>query len=231
LQTKLTKRFARGFQFQASYTWAKGLNYDGDNASFYLFDPHLNYGLDDFNRKHVFIFSGTYELPIGPGKQWLNTGVASRLLGGWQLSTAVQWQSGLPFSPTYNFCGDDRDTGPCRPNLVGSIKMPKSREEWFQTTGVVGLDNGETVGPWQRPSKGTFGTAGRNSLIGPHYFNADLSVFKNFLITERIRTEFRAEAYNVFNIVQLGNPNRCIDCNPENDAKITSLAPGAAMRR
>jgi hypothetical protein len=232
LQTRLSKRFGEGLQFQGSYTWQKGLNYGGDDSGFYLFNPHLNYAVNDFNRKHVFVLSATYELPIGRGKRWFGgPGIAPRVLGGWQLNTVVQIQSGLPFSPMYKDCGADRDTGPCRPNLVASVSYRKTREEWFQSTGVVELANGQTVGPWQRPTALTFGTAGRNSLIGPHYFNTDLSIFKTFRITERLRTEFRAEAYNVFNQVQLGYPNPCIDCDPAQDARISSLAPGASMRR
>jgi hypothetical protein len=230
LQTKFDKRFSHGVQFQANYTWAKGLNFDPD---YYTNDPFLNHGLDDFNRKHVLALTGLFELPFGRGKRFANTesGVLDRLVGGWQLNTVTRVTSGPPFSPTYKDCGADRDTGPCRPNLVGSVDILGDRDKWFTTAGVLELANLQTAGPWQRPAKGTFGSAGRNSIFGPSFFNTDMSLFKNILITERVRTQFRVEAFNVFNHVQLGTPNNCIDCNLAQDGRITSLLSGASMRQ
>src|SRR5205807_10448638 len=77
-------------------------------------------------------------------------------------------------------------------------------------------------GPWRRPQVGQFGTAGRNSLYGPRFFNTDMSLFKNFVITERVRGQFRFEAFNFFNHVNLGTPSNCVDCS--DGGKITSTA-------
>jgi hypothetical protein len=147
LQTKFDKRFSHGVQFQANYTWAKGLNFDPD---YYTNDPFLNHGLDDFNRKHVLALTGLFELPFGRGKRFANTesGVLDRLVGGWQLNTVTRVTSGPPFSPTYKDCGADRDTGPCRPNLVGSVDILGDRDKWFTTAGVLELANLQTAGPW-----------------------------------------------------------------------------------
>jgi hypothetical protein len=84
--------------------------------------------------------------------------------------------------------------------------------------------NGASNGPWQRPQVGEFGTSGRNSFRGPQFFNTDLSIFKNFTITERVRAQFRFNAFNVFNKVNWGTPgvfwsefgfggDNCADCN------------------
>ena len=84
----------------------------------------------------------------------------------------------------------------------------------------------EPLRPGQR---GVVDTVGRNHLVGPRWFDSDLSVFKTFPIREQIHAQFRAEVYNVFNHANLGNPAGCVDCG--NGGEITSLAPNATMRR
>ena len=88
--------------------------------------------------------------------------------------------------------------------------------------------NGDVSGPFQRPQIAQFGS-GRNAFTGPRFFNSDFSLFKNFAITERFGAQFRFEAFNVFNHVNLNNPNNCIDCS--GSGLITSLAPNAQMRQ
>jgi hypothetical protein len=72
--------------------------------------------------------------------------------------------------------------------------------------------NGQVNGPWRRPQRGTFGSVGRNRLFGPHFSQWDLSFFKTFNVSERFRVQFRAESYNFANVVNLGQPNGCVDC-------------------
>jgi hypothetical protein len=88
---------------------------------------------------------------------------------------------------------------------------------------------GETIGPWQRPGAGQIGDAGRNSLRGSSFFQSDLAVAKKIPITERVAVQFRADAYNVFNKVNLGMPNTVVD-GPVG-GEITSLAIGAIQRQ
>ena len=120
-QAKLDKRFTNGLQFVAHYTWSKNLTHDGGYANI---DHQVNYGPDDFNRKHVFSISTVYELPFGKGKRFM--GNASRavdlLIGGFQLNTTTNWSSGLPWSASYNECNSDQDVGICRPILIGSLQ-------------------------------------------------------------------------------------------------------------
>jgi hypothetical protein len=238
LQTKATKRFSSGFSLLAHYTWSKAFNYDGD---YFPYDAALSYGPTDTDRTHTFVVSSLYELPFGKGKKYL--GGASRLgellIGGWQLNQITTISSGLPFTPSYSDCGVDRDTGPCRPNRVGDVDTNGDQNLWFTTTGGQGLARasgaqqftsaGQTIGPWQRPMPGTFGNAPRNSLRGPSYFNTDFSLMKNLNFTERFRGQFRAEVFNFFNNVNLGQPNGCVDCG--DGGRITGLAAGTTMRQ
>ena len=241
LQVKLEKRFKQGLQFRAGYTWSKSLVYAQD---YFAIDPKLNHGPANFDRKHAFVFSNLWELPIGKGKPLLNGagGVLDRVIGGWALDTVTFWYSGLPFSPTYLNCAQDRDTGPCRPNLVGPVEITGNRRSYFTTSltpltpgtatvnadGTITAGPGQTVGPWQRPAPGTFGNAGYNFLRGPGLFNTDLALLKNISLTESSRLQFRVDVKNVFNKVNLGPPSPCVDCGP---ATITTLASGVTMRQ
>jgi len=215
LQVAVEKRFARGFQFRAHYTWSKALNYDSD---YYAINPRLNYGVANTDRKHVFVVTNVVELPFGRSKALLGNvdGIAERIVGGWSLSGTTTWESGLPFSPSYSSCFADRDTGPCRPNILGPVHITGSRNGYFTVTGGIPLQPngmpGDTSGPWQRPAFGTFGDATRNSLRGPGFFQADVSVAKNFSLNEVISIQFRTDVFNLFNRVNLDNPQTCVDC-------------------
>jgi len=233
LQTKVEKRFSGGLELIAHYTFAKSLDHDRD---YWVIDPRVGYGPDDYNRKHVFSFSSVYELPIGRGKHFMGNAnrVLDLLIGGYQLTTTTNWSSGLPWTPSYNECSSDIDTGPCRPILVGHLSSsvghfdPVAGSVPFYTPVPTLANNGDTNGAFQRPQKGTFGS-GRNPFTGPRFFNSDLSLFKNFTITEQVKGQFRFEAFNVFNKVNLGNPNNCVDCS--GGGVINGLAPNASMRQ
>jgi hypothetical protein len=88
---------------------------------------------------------------------------------------------------------------------------------------------GQTIGPWQRPGAGQIGDVGRNSLRGPGFFQSDLAVAKRIPITERVAAQFRADAFNVFNKVNLGFPNPSVDASDAGE--ITALAFGAIPRQ
>jgi len=179
------------------------------------------------------VLTHIYELPFGRGKRF--AGQSSRaldlLVGGWQLNGNWIWQSGRAFTPNYQDCGLDRDTGPCRPDKVGSASVSNPTQHgWYKTTdGAELATNGDTVGPWRRPAVATFGNVGRDSLRGPSWFGTDMSIFKNFRITERVHGQFRAESFNFWNHANLGDPDACVDCST--GGQIFSLAANASMRK
>jgi hypothetical protein len=127
----------------------------------------------------------------------------------------------------------------CRPNLVGPVDITGNRDQWFTTTGGQALENnfqpstgdvsaGNPIGPWQRPAPGQIGNAGRNTLRGPSFFQTDLSVAKDVRLTERVAVQFRTDAFNVFNKVNLANPIAAVDAT--NGGEINALAIGAIQR-
>lgn len=252
LQAKVRKTFSRGYSFLAHYTWSKGLDYD-DN--YFRVDPRVAYGPDSFDIRHRFVMTNIWDLPIGRGQAWLGGigSAADRFVGGWTLSAITIWRSGLPFTPTYlaTDCTNDTDAGdPCEPNRVGTVHISGSRAQYFTTTGgksltgndctpngkFCGVDAnnlgqpvaGTKMGPWERPGAGQIGNAGRDSLIGPGFFQTDIGLAKRVPITESTALRFRADAINVFNRVNLGQPNACVDCGA--GGSISSLALGALQR-
>ncbi len=229
LQTKIEKRFSNSYSLLAHYTWSHAKNHE---SAYYTIDSNVNYGRPEWQRNHVFVAANILELPFGKGRSFLRN--ASRSLdlvvGGWELDANVVVMSGQGFTASYANCGADEDVGVCRPDLVGDVSASgQSRDQWYQGAADVLAANGDTSGPWKRPAIGTLGDAGRNTLSGPAWFNTDMSVLKNFGVTERLKGQFRAEAFNIFNHVNLGNPDGCVDCG--NAGRIFSLAPNAIMRR
>jgi hypothetical protein len=228
---------SQGLQFLAHYTYSRAYNYDGS----YPVDPSVVYGRDDNNRNSVFVLTAVYELPFGKGKQFGGnmSRAADTILGGWQWNSTWTLGSGLPFTPSYDLCNQDRDTGPCRPNAVGSFHTgagafdPVTKSVKYFTPVAQLAANGATSGPFSRPAVGTFGNIQRNSFTGPGEFMSDMSLFKNFTITERVKATFRAEFFNVFNHPVLGfssaQGNTCIDCG--SGGVINSLQEGTSMRQ
>jgi hypothetical protein len=244
LQVRGEKRYSNGLMFQGNFTWSSAFDYAND---YYFWNHDIDYGRESGVRRFVFNFNHVYALPFGKDQKFLHN--ASRpmdlLVGGWQLAGIWTWQSGLPFTPSYVDCGKDKDTGPCRPNLVGNASLSNpTAQMWFATAtaGTSGPgcnttalatpelnNNGCTRGPWSRPQPGTFGNVALNSFFGPHFFNADASLSKSFRFTEKVNAQFRAELFNAFNHVNLGQPNAAVDSPTA--GLITSLAALSQMRR
>jgi hypothetical protein len=207
MQTRFTKRFSDGWSAQLNYTLQKAENQDNE---YWIYDPNLNKGPTDFDRTHNFTASVMFELPIGNGRaigtDW--TGITESLLGGWQLNTNVFILSGSPFNVTYRNASVDRDTGANRPDLIGDPAVGETSRDaqgrlvWFNATPI-----GSPGSAFGRPARGTFGNLPRHELRGPGFWQTDLSFFKNFAMGAERRLEVRIESVNVFNHVNLGNPD------------------------
>jgi hypothetical protein len=253
LQVKFEKRFSKGLQVLAHYTFSHANNYDSD---YYVDDPRVAYGPDDMNRNHVFGTNIVYELPFGKGHSFGSGAgrVMDLIIGGWQLNSISNWSSGLPWTPSYGECGQVTDTGPCRPDKAsGSFKTgagsfdPVTHTVTFFTpiagalsiSAPAGTDFCSVAPPsgtgFARPACGTIGNIGRNSFHGPRLFTSDLSVIKNFHVSERLTAQFRMDAFNLFNHPVYGfdaneGGGRCIDCGG-NNGKITDIEADTTMRQ
>ena len=255
LQAKFDKRLSRGLSYNANYTWSKATNFGSDAAFALDSQKHVSYGRNDTNRTHLFVLSGVYALPFGRGKQFLagSNRIVDTLIGGFTLAGQTTWESGRPFTPTYAECGSDQDidtnfgqsgaTSDCRPNgeasafnLHTSGFNPATHSRTYFVPVAPLTNNGSVSGAFSRPAFGTFGNVGRNSLVGPRDYFADVSVIKDIPITERFKGQFQFQAFNVFNHAALDVPNsnnsHCIDCTVAQGAGvITALESNSTMRR
>ena len=241
LQTKFVQRFHNDVTLQANYTWSKAMNYADP---YFVWASSVNHSRNDLNRTNVFNLFGSYDLPFGKGKPFLNSGGAMNyIVGGWRLSGDSTWMSGLPFTPTYAECASDQDVDTsgidCRPNgsasgfALGPEALNSTKHSVTYFTPVAPLASpGSSSGSFQRPAFGTFGNIGRNSLVGPKEFLADASLIKHFVVAEHFDGQFQFQAFNVFNHPALAVPgNKCIDCTTGNPGQITSLDPNVGMRQ
>jgi len=243
LQVRVDKRFSNGLQFLSHFTWSKALTHE----SYYFFiDPHVGYGPSYYNRPKSFVFAGNYDLPFGRGKmiggnssRWVD-----RLIGGLALNGTLTWQDGLPWTPGYADSGSDNDvigfldrTGQSFHTGAGSLNKSTHKVQFFTPSPYV-LDIPGTAnnafGAFARPQVGTFGNWGRDSMIGPGYIDTDLSVSKSIPLKESLNLQLRADFFNLFNHVNLGEPDSCVDCQDGNAGTISSIVAsqdGSSMRR
>jgi hypothetical protein len=202
-------------QIDGNYTWSKSLDETSQNTQGVVVQNSFNilgdYGPSDFDARHHFTVSAIYDLPFK----------GNRIVEGWRLGTVTTLQSGNPLkivagSPiNTTFTGN----GNVRPDLTGNPAIVNTfvsnGVQWFansvcnpQTGGIcpagavftlpVATVNGKSVFH--------FGNLARNSIIGPDFKNADVSLAKVTPITERVQTEFRAEIFDLFNHPNFGNP-------------------------
>jgi hypothetical protein len=200
LQAQYIKRYSDGLAVNASFTWSRNINvgcadyWEGCNIQD-PYDMRTNRSVDDVDVPVIFTLSSVYELPIGTGKPFVNSGVPAKLLGGWQVNGILSARAGTPFTLGLNSSNDNANGGSQRPNVSGPTKGPRTLTEWFNTAA------------YSQPLADTYGNVGRNSLFGPHYTDVDFSLFRNFSFLEHYRAQFRIEAFNMFNHPNFGNPD------------------------
>ncbi|MDQ3042499.1 MAG: hypothetical protein M3R11_09030, partial [Acidobacteriota bacterium] len=157
-------------------------------------------GLSEFDVRHRFVASFIYELPLGKGKQFLQSGIAAQIFGNFEIAGIVAAQTGRPFTPRIS--SDRSNTGQLqdRPNIVGNPRLDNPDPQlWFNTAAFA------------IPATGTFGNAGRNILTGPGYSNTDVAVVKRIGFGEARNLELRAEFFNLFNRPNFDLPNAVAD--------------------
>ncbi|MGA8763278.1 MAG: hypothetical protein WB562_10480, partial [Candidatus Sulfotelmatobacter sp.] len=153
------------------------------------------------------------ELPFGRGKHWGSgwNGATNAFLGGWQANVIASIGTGTPFDTT-NTIFDTGCPNGCsiRPNYTGGAKV--GYQGRASNANIIWLSAPSTafMQPAQDPTTGQFASVGslsKNAFYGPGYDPVDFSIFKTFRVTERVKTEFRAEFYNIFNTPQFANPD------------------------
>jgi hypothetical protein len=199
LQAKLDRRFNGGLLITTSFTFQKAMGFqsDDDGGLTFFINQQRNYAPTDFDRTFSFTQSYIYQLPFGKGKPWVNSGIASQIVGNWQLSGILTLMSGIPFFVTANGGTLNSPGSTQTANIVDPISYPKGinvGNPWFSTSSFA------------QPVGVVFGSVGRNDMFGPGLFGLNLSLSKHFKIAERIDTEIRAEGFQITNTPQFGNP-------------------------
>jgi len=209
LQITLAKQMSHGLSVTGNYQWASAF---GETSGYYTWDHSITHLRDSNVRDQQLVVYGSYDLPFGKGKDYLqNANHATDLIvGGWQLSGTMNWAGGLPFSLGYNESGSNIAGGPGDPSqshkmatgLTGSVA---SGTQSFYPKHTLG------DGTFINPGLDHFGNAGLNTYRGPHFFTSDLAFTKAFNIWESVAMKFRVDAYNAFNHINAGNPGGNIE--------------------
>jgi hypothetical protein len=203
LQASLQRRFSRGLQIEANYTWSKiiGFNTNSDSGPNYVqalsyFD--MNRLVANYDRTHMLHISSIYDLPFGRGKRYATNGLAEKLLGGWQINQLTSLYSGTPFDVTASSSSLNMPGATQRADLIRpSVKILGNAGRGMSYFDPLAF------APVTEPR---FGTAGYRLLRGPGIVNIDFGIHRRFRVSERVNMQFRAEAFNFANTPHFSNP-------------------------
>jgi hypothetical protein len=220
------RRYSHGLSFLANYTFAKNLTNAPDFRSpmdeSTIPQNNLNLNLEKgpgCDVRHRFALSSVYDIPAFKRQEWVRL-----ITQDWHLSAIYQVQSGMPF--TISVFGDTANSGtvlgenPVRANVTGKpVFGPGTRtaDEWFSPAAFA------------TPPAFTYGNAGRNSVYGPPLQTLDFALARTFRFTERANFQFRAEAFNALNKVNLGTPNRFVN-TPQFGTITMAMTPGREIQ-
>lgn len=197
LQVAVNRSFSKGLMLKGAYTYSHAIDYTDDDgwASVGWNDPtqfQRNRATAGFNRTHVFQLGWVYDLPFGKDKAFLQTGLMSKVLGGWEFSGIESCYTGTPFTVTasdssLNDAGSNTQTAN---QVMANVPF----------LGAVGPGSYYyNPAAFEAVNTQSYGNSGRNILTNPGMWNTDMSIVRNFPIKEKITAQFRTEFYNLPN--------------------------------
>ena len=238
LQAVFQKRYTSGLEYQVAYTFSKCMT---DNSGYYgtwgssqgvpanpyyqnLYNPRADYAPCYFDSKHILSAYAVYEIPFGRGKRFGHdvNGAVNAVAGGWSIAPIITGHTGFPLA-LYNFTNDPSNTNSrgARPDCGPGAGRVFGRKPAFDPS------NGNYIGyqwfdptPYSLPTNAEgFGNCpAQGPVRGPGYADVDLSLQKNFALSERMRLQFRADFLNAFNRVNLNT-----------DCCTTAVGPGMGI--
>jgi hypothetical protein len=232
LQAVLQKQMSHGLQAQVSYTYSKCMS---DSTGYYgawnnalsasaywqnVYDQRAEWAPCYYDATHVLSAYAIYDLPFGHGKQFAGNanGVVNAVIGGWEVSPIVTFRTGWPL-PVYG-ASDNSGTFSRGPRADCNA-LPAIQDTSIPGIGVQWFTNN---GDFTNPAPGTFGNCSPqlSGLRSPHFTDVDMSLHKDFQLSERFRLQFRTDFINAFNHVQLNAPNMSLGATM---GQITSAQP------
>ncbi len=215
LQSSLRGNVTKDLFVQGAYTWSKAINMtdeDGWVSVGWNWDPVIrrNRATAGYDRTQVFQMGYMYQLPVGKGKTFMNTSnkAANLVLGGWQTGGIYYAMSGTPFNVSADGTRLAAPGNIQTADQIGEFKYlygKGTNTPYFAPTGQFATPIPTASSPIR------FGTTGRNRFRGPGRAGIDFNLLKNFAVTERFTVQFRAEAQNLTNTPQFGNPSANVD--------------------
>jgi hypothetical protein len=222
LQLQLNRRFTKGLTFLANYTFSKAL----DNCSLDLttgggceyqnaYAPSATYALAQFDQAQRVVVAGSYDLPFGDGRSYLDHGgVANFFVGGWTASESFSANTGFPFTVLAS-TPNPALSGSLFANVSGNPKASSPTiSQWFN------------VAAFSNPAAFTFGNSSRDMLRGPGFWDWDVSMGKQFPLPigteKRYHMDLRGDFYNVLNHPNFAQPNSTVGSAAT--GKITAIA-------
>jgi hypothetical protein len=205
LQVELKRRLSGGLQLGSEYMWSHSLNNGatggGESTAIQnSLDLGSEKGNSNFDIRHTVTANFLWEMPFGPGRHLLTSGVAGAILGGWDLSGIWAARTGKPVLVAISRSSKDLPDGNSssqRPDRVPGVPLYPENQT---------IDNWINPAAFAMPAKGTWGNCGRNIVTGPGVNQWDIALLKNIPINENQKISFRAEFFNMFNRVHLGQP-------------------------
>ena len=221
LQVSAEKRYGNGLGFLVSYTLGRSLSNTSSGFSSFAnraidkANQAPEYTIDGSDQKHIVTLSGTYELPFGRGRPFLNHGgFVNQLVGGWQISPILTYSTGTPLGVSSN--GDPLGSGGGnRANIVPGVQQQFDISNVYKGLPVLNPAAFAAPGTW------VVGNSPRllSTIRSPSGYNEDIAVAKNFPITESIRLKLEMEYFNALNRLIFGAPNTT-NINDANFGKI-----------
>ncbi len=209
LQTIFRTRAWRGLSTQFAYTWAHALDEISEYRGQVLddaFNLKADYGNSDFDTRHLFTISGTYDVPKAP---WATSVLTKRVFNDWQISSVMNWHSGQP--------SDESRLGL---DLIGKPYAGISHK-FDPTFGAQWWNPAAFCSPGGSACPGAADNLSRNKFYGPGFGDVDLSFIKNIPITERVKIQLRADFFNLLNRINLSSGVGAVGstCSPDPIAK------------
>ncbi len=210
LIARLEHRFAGGLSFVAGYTLGKSIDtasgLNGTNQPQDNYNLKAERGLSDFDVRHRFVFSSTWQLPFGAGRPWAQSGFAGRVLGNWEFANILTLQSGQPMTAVLpTALSGTQSNGTDRPDLVANPNLPGGQRDPSQWFNINAFQTPpafyDALGAYSIP-----GSEGRNVITGPGLRDWDMSLERNIRLREDLGLVFRTDFFNLTNHPNFDRP-------------------------